>query len=108
MFTRARPALEPTIPLPESYSFPSGHAMTGLAVYGALAAVIIHRVPRARAAVLAAAVPLVLAIGVSRVYLGVHWPSDVLAGFAAATPILVGTVRLLRAGGPPPPAGDRE
>ena len=102
-FARDRPALDPVIPLPESHSFPSGHAMSALAVYGAIAAVVIALAPRARAAVLAVTVPLVLAIGLSRVYLGVHWPLDVLAGFAAAVPVLAATLLLLRA----PPARPR-
>jgi undecaprenyl-diphosphatase len=97
LFARERPALQTLIPLPESYSFPSGHAMSALAVYGAIAVVVIALAPRARAAVLAVTVLLVLAIGLSRLYLGVHWPLDVLAGFAAAVPLLVAAVLLLRA-----------
>ena len=73
-------------PLPESYSFPSGHALLSFCFYGMIAAVITARVEGAgrRACVWAAAVLLVALIGLSRVYLGVHYPSDVAAGYAAA------------------------
>jgi undecaprenyl-diphosphatase len=73
-------------PLPESYSFPSGHALLSFCFYGMIAAVITARVEGAgrRASVWAAAVLLVALIGLSRVYLGVHYPSDVAAGYAAA------------------------
>lgn len=103
LYARERPAFAPVIPLPESYSFPSGHAIGALGVYGAVAAVIVALAPRARGAAIAVVVPLVLAIGASRVYLGVHWPLDVLAGYLAAVPPLAATVLLLRAR-PPPPA----
>lgn len=73
-------------PLPESYSFPSGHALLSFCFYGMIAAVITARVEGAgrRASVWAATVLLVAFIGLSRVYLGVHYPSDVAAGYAAA------------------------
>ena len=47
------------------------------------------------ALVIGAAALLILSIGFSRVYLGVHWPLDVLAGFAAGVPLVVATVHLL-------------
>lgn len=73
-------------PLPESYSFPSGHALLSLCFYGMIAAVITARVGGTwrRASVWAVTVLLVALIGLSRVYLGVHYPSDVAAGYAAA------------------------
>jgi undecaprenyl-diphosphatase len=66
-------------------SFPSGHSMLSAIVYltgGALLASI-HSVRRVRAYVIGCAVLAMLLVGSSRVYLGVHWPSDVLAGWAA-------------------------
>lgn len=69
-----------------SFSFPSGHAMGSLIGYGMLAYLIAGSIrghPRARVAVIAAAALLVLAIGCSRLYLGVHYFSDVVAGYAA-------------------------
>src|SRR3546814_13975504 len=66
-------------------SFPSGHAMTAGVVYLTLAAVLIRVETRRRlkAYLLSLAVLVTVAVGASRVYLGVHWPSDVVAGWAA-------------------------
>jgi len=76
-FHRARP--EPFFGLakPNSYSFPSGHAMLSTVFYLSLA-ILMTRNPAVRAS---AALPAFF-IGLSRVYLGVHYPTDVLAGFA--------------------------
>jgi undecaprenyl-diphosphatase len=84
-FERPRPGLADPLATAAGFSFPSGHAMLACTVYGALAIVIATSLnSRAmRAGVLAAAFALVLAIGVSRVYLGMHYPSDVLAGYCA-------------------------
>lgn len=85
-FGRARPEAFFDTPLPTSYSFPSGHALLSLCFYGALAVVVAPRLRRttARAAVWASAGLLAALIGFSRIYLGVHYPSDVVAGYAAA------------------------
>lgn len=71
--------------LPDTYSFPSGHALFNLCFYGALMmAVASHlRGPVLLFALWSLAALLVFAIGLSRIYLGVHYPSDVLAGFLA-------------------------
>jgi undecaprenyl-diphosphatase len=82
-----------------SYSFPSGHAMGSASAYGVLAWALAGLWPPARAhrrLVYALAVLVVFAIGVSRVYLGVHYPSDVLGGWAAGSAWL--TVCLTGAG----------
>ncbi len=66
------------------YSFPSGHATTAMVLYGTLfllAGVVIPW-PRARIAFRVACVFIIVTTGLGRVYVGVHWPSDVLAGFA--------------------------
>lgn len=86
-FRRTRPAPFFDTPLPSSYSFPSGHALASFCFYGALAAIVTARIRsrRWRAVVWTLAALLVVPIGFSRVYLGVHYPSDVLAGYAAAT-----------------------
>ena len=81
-FERARPTLFGQMVLP-SYSFPSGHALAAVAVYGTLALVLMRLVPARRRIVEVVCPPLVTMIGLSRIYLGVHWPTDVLAGFAA-------------------------
>ncbi len=73
------------IALPSSYSFPSGHSLESMTVYGALALTLGRRLRgrRFRVMALALCVALPLLIGFSRVYLGVHYPTDVLAGWAA-------------------------
>ena len=78
---------------PSSYSFPSGHALGSLCFYGVLAAILTARTRRraARFGIWIAAIILVAMIGFSRIYLGVHYPSDVIAGFCAAA-VWVGMV----------------
>jgi len=73
-------------PQPLNYSFPSGHALVSCCFYLALAEILIDdQWPRARKlAVWTLAVLLTCLIGLSRVYLGVHYPTDVLGGYAAA------------------------
>ncbi len=101
-FQRQRPEPFFDTPLPGSYSFPSGHALISFCFYGAAAALITAREKRpwVRALVWAAALIMVLAIGVSRIYLGVHHASDILAGYLAAafwiTGIAIGYRRLRR------------
>lgn len=82
-FARARPDLVDHLVSVSSKSFPSGHAGNSAIVYLTLASLVwpVIRETRLRVFVLASAMLLVGAIGVSRVYLGVHWPSDVLAGW---------------------------
>jgi len=75
------------------YSFPSGHALSSLCFYGVMAGLLSARTKSIwlRVAIWVIATALVLAIGISRIYLGVHYPSDVLAGYLAAT-VWVGAV----------------
>lgn len=86
-FGRTRPAAFFDYPLPVSHSFPSGHAFFAASFFGGLAVLVSGRVRSRllRAAVWIAAVALILLVGLSRIYLGVHYPSDVIAGYAAAT-----------------------
>jgi undecaprenyl-diphosphatase len=81
-FHRARPDLWEIVARPQSYSFPSGHAMVSMIVYGISAYLLEAAFPRYRWIFRIAAAALILLIGASRLYLGVHWPSDVLAGYA--------------------------
>ncbi len=84
-FARARPMFSDPLLTPANYSFPSGHAMISAIMYGLLAyfALLGVRGRAGRSAVIAATIVLVLLIGLSRIYLGVHFVSDVIAGFAA-------------------------
>ena len=94
-FRRGRPDAFFGYPLPPSYSFPSGHAMSSVCFFGVLAALLTVRMAsRAKRAVTwAAAAFIALVIGMSRIYLGVHYPSDVVAGYCAAV-IWVAAVRV--------------
>jgi membrane-associated phospholipid phosphatase len=95
MFSRERPTLFDKIALPTDGSFPSGHSMSALGIYGVVAAALIALYPQARRAVIVAATLLVATIGFSRVYLGVHWPFDVVGGLLGGVPPLVVSVHLI-------------
>ena len=82
---RARPELFDSGYTASFYSFPSGHASVAVGFYGTLTLLLAWRLAGLRRwAVVVAGVVLVLLIGFSRLYLGVHYPTDVLAGFLAA------------------------
>jgi membrane-associated phospholipid phosphatase len=82
-FRRDRPFFTDPLATVSTYSFPSGHATVSVAVYGALCLVLLRLLTGpARVVCLAATVLLVSLIGFSRLYLGVHFLSDVLAGFS--------------------------
>jgi undecaprenyl-diphosphatase len=70
----------------QSFSFPSGHAFGSIVAYGLLAYLLIvfyRPAPNTRTLIRAGIAVLILTIGISRIYLGVHYPSDVIGGFAA-------------------------
>jgi undecaprenyl-diphosphatase len=79
---RARPDLWPRLLEPGSYAFPSGHALFSATFFPLMAFTLARRFPRAAPALWALGLLLPLYIGFGRMYLGVHWPSDVLAGWA--------------------------
>ena len=83
-FDRPRPDIVPHGAEVLTASFPSGHAMLSAIVYLTLAALLSRVQERRRVKVflVALGVAITLLVGASRVYLGVHWPSDVLAGWA--------------------------
>ena len=85
VFHRPRPTWDMPLLTARGWSFPSGHAMGSLVAYGMLAYLLVRRLdrPRRRLAIIACAALLVLLIGLSRMYLGVHYFSDVIGGYAA-------------------------
>lgn len=99
VFERPRPDLVPHGVAVSSPSFPSGHATQAAACYLTLGALLARFQPRRRlkAFTIGFAVIITLAVGLSRVYLGVHWPSDVLAGWTlgAAWGLTCWTVAML-------------
>jgi undecaprenyl-diphosphatase len=86
-YARARPEVVPHLTEVSSASFPSGHSMVSSLVYLTLGALLAQTTPRRREKLffLAAAAMLTALIGVSRVALGVHYPTDVIAGWSAGT-----------------------
>jgi undecaprenyl-diphosphatase len=85
-FKRARPVPFFDLTAPASYSFPSGHSLASCCFFAGLAAILSGRVKSKRARILIwiAATVMFLLIGLSRIYLGVHYTTDVIAGFTAA------------------------
>ncbi|MEO8089094.1 MAG: phosphatase PAP2 family protein [Gemmatimonadales bacterium] len=86
-FARVRPAAFFDYPLPGSPSFPSGHALYAAGVFGGVAVLLssrLHSLPL-QIGIWLVSISLILLVGISRVYLGVHYPSDVLAGYTIGT-----------------------
>ena len=85
VFQRARPELFDSGYDASFYSFPSGHATVAVGLYGMLTLVLAYRLRgTARWAVVVSGILVVLLIGFSRLYLGVHYPTDIVAGYLAA------------------------
>ncbi len=103
LFQRERPSLWESIAPESTFSFPSGHAMGSMTL--AVTVVLLTWRTRWRWPVLAGAVVFVALVGLSRVYLGVHYPSDILGGWCAALVWVIGvhTVMFRRRWSLPPP-----
>lgn len=95
IFNRARPDLWVSLAPETTLSFPSGHSVTSMAVASALITLAWHT--RWRWPTLIGGVCFVLLVGLSRLYLGVHFPSDVLAGWSAALVWVMGVHGVLHA-----------
>ncbi|WP_101927061.1 MULTISPECIES: phosphatase PAP2 family protein [Luteimonas] len=88
LFARERPSLWDSIAPEPTYSFPSGHAMGSMSL--ALALVLLVWPTRWRWPTVAAMAVFVPMVGLSRIYLGVHYPSDIIAGWLAASVWVIG------------------
>ncbi|RAV06549.1 phosphatase PAP2 family protein [Paenibacillus sp. YN15] len=97
LFRRPRPEVY-RLAEAAGFSFPSGHSMAAFSLYGLLAFLLWPRLQGSfsRTVLLAAAASLILAIGLSRIYLGVHYPSDVLGGYAASACWIAAVLALYR------------
>ncbi|WP_102272941.1 phosphatase PAP2 family protein [Cytobacillus massiliigabonensis] len=84
-FQRARPELHRLIEI-ESYSFPSGHAMNAFTVYTVISFLLWRHIPSraGRTVLIIISALMIFTIGISRIYLGVHYPSDIVAGYFAS------------------------
>ncbi len=93
VFQRSRPYLHRLIEI-GGYSFPSGHSMNAASLFGVLAYLLWKHVPgkAGRTALLSISSLLILMIGVSRIYLGVHYPSDVIAGYLVSSSWLLAVI----------------
>ncbi len=82
---RARPDFSAAVAQMQTYSFPSGHAFLSAVTFLTLGALLarVQQRKELKIYVLAVAISLTILVGLSRIYLGVHWPSDVLAGWSA-------------------------
>ncbi|MFG2820979.1 phosphatase PAP2 family protein [Kitasatospora sp. NPDC048365] len=100
-FGRPRPPPAYWAFTPSGFAFPSGHAFTAAVCAGLLAVAVARTHPNARRVAAALALTFAAVIGATRVYLGVHWPLDVLGGWLLATAWLLIGAALLRTPGRP-------
>lgn len=98
VFDRARPDVVPHLVEVSTASFPSGHAMGSSVVWLTIGALMARSQTRKRVKsyLLATATVIVIAVGLTRIYLGVHWPSDVLSGWSIGTAWALGCWLLVR------------
>lgn len=94
---RPRPDLADFLISQGGYSFPSGHSCTGLVFYGLFAFLVLHNMKDRKVARTMATVfiCLVVLIGISRIYVGVHYPTDVLGGWLLGTAILMTAISVI-------------
>ncbi|WP_293133630.1 phosphatase PAP2 family protein [Microcoleus sp. bin38.metabat.b11b12b14.051] len=80
-FSKPRPQIFPSLIAETSFSFPSGHALGGFVMYGFLAYLLSAHFPKFSKLIYTLAVVTIALIGLSRMYIGVHWPTDIIAGY---------------------------
>ena len=80
-FSKPRPQLWTLLISEKSFSFPSGHALGSMVLYGFIAYLLAIHYLKFSQIIYGLAVILIATIGISRLYLGVHWPTDVIAGY---------------------------
>ncbi len=98
IYRRPRPGLWAGFIPPDKFSFPSGHAMSAVAGFGLIAFLVARMYPPTRRMLMLLIPPLAFAIGFSRLYLGVHFPTDVLGGWAAGGLVYCAAVMIVDAG----------
>jgi len=95
-FSKPRPQLWPQLITETTYSYPSGHALGSMVLYGFLAYLLSSFFPTYLRPIYAGAIALIIAIGLSRLYLGVHWPTDIIGGYVIGFLWLFTCITLLR------------
>jgi undecaprenyl-diphosphatase len=96
IFARPRPTLYPPLVQEKTFSLPSGHALGAMVLYGMIAYLLAEYYPQRAIWIYLLTGILVLAVGLSRLYLGVHWPTDVLAGWGIGFLWLATCITMLR------------
>ncbi|MCC0178842.1 phosphatase PAP2 family protein [Waterburya agarophytonicola K14] len=96
VFSKTRPDLWQSPITETSYSYPSGHALGSTILYGFLAYLLATRYPKFSWLIYAVAGLLIFAIGLSRLYLGVHWPTDIIGGYCIGFLWVVLCITMLR------------
>lgn len=99
---RARPEAASRLVAETGFSFPSGHTFTAICLYGVLTFFVVNKVknPIVKLIFGLLGIFLILSVSFSRVYLGVHWPSDVIASFIVGTSFVTVILLLLRLDSP--------
>lgn len=95
-FSKQRPQLWQQIITEKTYSYPSGHALGSMVIYGFLAYLLASHYPKFARIIYTFATILIIAIGLSRLYLGVHWPTDVIAGYGVGYLWLMFSIIMLK------------
>lgn len=96
LFQRPRPELWERLAHASGYSFPSGHALASTTICGALAYLLRERYPQKKRLIYGFALVWILLSGLTRLYLGVHWPTDVLGSWILGSVLLLSSLQFYR------------